>query len=94
MRRIAVLALAAALAGGQAWAQVPDPLPATPGTASEPRLTDFEARIPVAPSLRDATSFTVDGDWSLGADVTVTGDVHLRDDGSEQRVPDRARLLG
>ena len=45
MRRIAVLALAAALAGGQAWAQVPDPLPATPGTASEPRLTELEAQI-------------------------------------------------
>jgi UTP--glucose-1-phosphate uridylyltransferase len=57
-------------------------------------IADFEARIPIAPSLRDATSFTVEGDWSLGVDVTVTGDVHLRDDGSEQRVPDHARLLG
>ena len=57
-------------------------------------IADFEARVPVAPSLRDATSFTVEGDWSLGSDVTVTGDVRLLDEGSEQRVPDGARLLG
>jgi UTP--glucose-1-phosphate uridylyltransferase len=57
-------------------------------------IADFEVRIPVAPSLREARSFTVDGAWSLGSDVTVSGDVHLEDEGSEQRVPDGARLLG
>ena len=57
-------------------------------------IADFEARIPLAPSLRDAHSFTVDGDWSLGSDVVVTGDVRLEDDGSRQHVPDGARLLG
>ncbi len=57
-------------------------------------IADFEARVPVAPSLRDASSFTVEGDWSLGSGVTVTGDVRLTDEGSEQRVPDGARLLG
>jgi len=57
-------------------------------------IADFEARVPVAPSLRAASSFTVEGDWSLGSDVTVSGDVRLADEGSEQRVPDGARLLG
>jgi len=57
-------------------------------------IADFEARVPVAPSLRAASSFTVEGDWSLGSDVTVSGVVRLADEGSEQRVPDGARLLG
>jgi len=57
-------------------------------------IADFEARIPVAPSLRDANSFIVEGDWSLGSDVVVIGDVRLEDEGPGQRVPDGARLLG
>lgn len=57
-------------------------------------IADFDARIPVAPSLRDANSFTVEGDWSLGSDLVVRGDVRLEDEGRGQRVPDGARLLG
>ena len=43
---------------------------------------DFDARFPAgAPSLRDATSLTVRGDWTFGADVVVTGDATLQDAG-------------
>jgi UTP--glucose-1-phosphate uridylyltransferase len=57
-------------------------------------IADFEARIPVAPSLREATSFTVEGDWSLGSGVVIGGDVRLADEGPGQRVADGTRLLG
>jgi UTP--glucose-1-phosphate uridylyltransferase len=57
-------------------------------------IADFEARVPVAPSLRDATSLTVEGDWTFGSDVVVSGDVRLGDEGPGQRVEDGARLLG
>ncbi len=39
---------------------------------------DFDKRFPDgAPSLRDADSFTVDGDWTFGRGVRVVGDVAL-----------------
>ena len=57
-------------------------------------ISDFEARVPVPPSLREAKSFTVDGDWWLGSGIAVVGDVRLDDEGRAQRVPDGARLLG
>ncbi|HUS21169.1 MAG TPA: UTP--glucose-1-phosphate uridylyltransferase [Aeromicrobium sp.] len=57
-------------------------------------ITDFEARIPVAPSLREAKSFTVEGDWTIGSDVVIRGDVRLEDEGPGRRIPDGARLLG
>jgi len=44
-------------------------------------IADFDARFPAVPSLMGARSFTVDGDWSFGADVTVTGDTILKDRG-------------
>jgi UTP--glucose-1-phosphate uridylyltransferase len=52
------------------------------------RLADFEARFPEGPpSLREASSLTVEGDVTFGAgvvvrgDVTVTGPTHV-DDGT------------
>ena len=57
-------------------------------------IADFEARVPVAPSLREANSFTVEGDWWLGSGVVVSGDVRLQDEGPGQHVPDGTRLLG
>jgi UTP--glucose-1-phosphate uridylyltransferase len=40
------------------------------------RLADFEARFPEGPpSLREASSLTVEGDVTFGADVVVRGDV-------------------
>lgn len=56
-------------------------------------MAAFEARFPAGPpSLRDAQSLTVRGDWTFGADVVVTGQAALTDEGSPQRVPDGARL--
>ncbi len=53
-------------------------------------IADFEARVPEAPSLRSARTFTVEGDWTFGAGVTVTGDVVLGPEGGE--VPAGATL--
>lgn len=58
------------------------------------KVDKFLARIPVAPSLRQATSLKVDGDWTFGAGVTVVGDAELSDEGSPQQVPDGATLGG
>jgi UTP--glucose-1-phosphate uridylyltransferase len=53
----------------------------------------FEERFPTGPpSLREATSFVVHGDWTFGADVTVVGDVEVGEDGSSGEVPAGARL--
>ncbi|GAB3037634.1 UTP--glucose-1-phosphate uridylyltransferase [Nocardioides flavus (ex Wang et al. 2016)] len=47
---------------------------------------DFDKRFPEgAPSLREAESFTVDGDWTFGPKVRVVGDVSL-EASSAQRV--------
>ncbi len=58
------------------------------------KVGKFLARIPVAPSLRRATSLKVDGDWTFGAGVTVVGSAELTDEGSPQTVPDGATLGG
>ena len=58
------------------------------------RVADFEARFPDgAPSLRKASSLVVRGDWTFGADVTVTGDARLDDKGPGPRV-DSGSTLG
>jgi UTP--glucose-1-phosphate uridylyltransferase len=45
-------------------------------------LADFEAHFPAgAPSLREATSLQVHGDWTFGRDVRVTGVASLGDPG-------------
>jgi len=44
-------------------------------------ITDFDHRFQAVPSLVGARSLTVEGDWSFGADVTVTGDAVLEDAG-------------
>ncbi|WP_203568504.1 UTP--glucose-1-phosphate uridylyltransferase [Aestuariimicrobium ganziense] len=43
-------------------------------------VDDFEARIPEAPSLRQATSLQVNGDVTFGAGVVVVGDVVVNAD--------------
>lgn len=59
------------------------------------RLEDFEHRFAAgAPSLRQARSLIVHGDWTFGADVTVTGAVTLPDEGTPGRVPDGTVLNG
>ena len=47
-----------------------------------------------APSLSEAASLTVRGDWTFGAGVTVRGHATLADDGTPERVPDGAVLAG
>lgn len=47
-------------------------------------MADFDARFPHgAPSLRDASSLTVRGDWTFGENVVVRGTVVLSDDDGE-----------
>lgn len=45
-------------------------------------MDNFDARFPSgAPSLREATSLTVRGDWTFGADVKVRGDAKVTGEG-------------
>jgi UTP--glucose-1-phosphate uridylyltransferase len=54
----------------------------------------FEARFPRGvPSIREASSFVVDGDVTFGAGVVVRGEVRLHAD-SPTTVPDGAVLTG
>ncbi|MBW3085183.1 hypothetical protein KEM60_01380 [Austwickia sp. TVS 96-490-7B] len=53
------------------------------------RIADFEERFPCgAPSLRQATSLTIHGDWTFGADVVCVGEVSLDDDGEPHALAD------
>ena len=68
------------------------PLPVVSLSGAYRRLDDYQARLPQAPSLRQARSLTVQGDWSFGREVVVEGDVVLGPEGGS--VPDRAVLKG
>jgi UTP--glucose-1-phosphate uridylyltransferase len=49
------------------------------------RVPDFERRFPDgAPSLREATSLKVSGDWTFGSKVQVVGDVSLETAAAER----------
>ncbi len=55
----------------------------------------FDERFPDgAPSLKAAGRFSVNGDWTFGARVSVIGDVTLPDEGSPQKVPAGSTLVG
>ncbi|WP_296141065.1 UTP--glucose-1-phosphate uridylyltransferase [uncultured Tessaracoccus sp.] len=56
------------------------------------KIDAFGARIPHAPSLRDAEAFEVHGDWTFGRDVRVVGRVSLPDEGEARRVDDGTTL--
>ena len=57
------------------------------------KIKDFDARFPAgAPSLRGAERFTVEGDWTFGADVVATGDAHVAEAGSPGDVASGTRL--
>lgn len=61
--------------------------------AAYKKIKDFEARFPQgAPSLKDATSLTVEGDWTFGADVVAAGDAHVTAEGAPGEIPDGTRL--
>ncbi len=51
-------------------------------------ISAFERRFAAgAPSLKQAQSLAVNGDWTFEADVTVLGKVTLPDNGSAEVVP-------
>ena len=51
-------------------------------------VADFEARFPAGPpSLREATSLTVRGDWTFQEDVTVTGVAEVGPEGAPGVLP-------
>ncbi len=52
------------------------------------KVDGFVARIPEAPSLRNATRLKVRGDWTFGASVTVVGVAELSDEGEPRRLED------
>lgn len=55
------------------------------------KIGDFEERFPAGvPSLKEAASLRVDGDWTFGRDVVVVGEVRLGDEGGT--LPDGSRL--
>lgn len=48
-------------------------------------MADFDARFPHgAPSLREASSLTIKGDWTFGKNVVVRGTVVLQDDDGQR----------
>ena len=57
-------------------------------------IQKFEARIPEAPSLKEATALRVTGDWTFGRGVRVVGEAILEDQGEPGIVPDGTRLGG
>jgi len=59
------------------------------------RIADFEARFADGvPSLREATSFSVAGDWTFGTGVRAVGEVALDETGTPDRVADGTVLGG
>ena len=57
------------------------------------KIGDVEARFPHGvPSIRGAESLTVEGDWTFGADVVVTGEAHVGEEGSPGEVADGTRI--
>ena len=62
--------------------QVPDQIPFVELAPCYKLIDDFDERFPAgAPSLAEATSLVVRGDWSFGADVRVVGDAELGPEG-------------
>ena len=61
--------------------QVAESLPYVELASSYKTVGDFDKRFPAGvPSMREASSLRVNGDWTFGADVKVVGDVSLEDE--------------
>lgn len=72
---------------------VVDPLPLVTLGEHYTTLAAFECRFQHgAPSLRQASSLSVDGDWSFGRDVTVVGEAVLGSTPGVRPVPDGATV--
>jgi UTP--glucose-1-phosphate uridylyltransferase len=73
--------------------QLPDAVPFVDLDKRYKLVSGFEERFPAgAPSLREASSFVVKGDWVFGSGVTAVGDVVVGEDGSSGRIEDGTRL--
>jgi len=73
--------------------QMTDDLPFVALAEAYKSIFDFEARFPSGvPSLVEATSLVVDGDWTFGDGVRVVGQARLGADGG--KVPDGIVLQG
>ncbi|ROR73671.1 UTP--glucose-1-phosphate uridylyltransferase [Bogoriella caseilytica] len=76
---------------GRLRATVPAPLVSL--SKAYKTIGAFDARFPAgAPSLREATSLTVEGDWTFGSGVSATGEAHLPATTEPATVPDGAQL--
>ncbi|MFT4008720.1 MAG: UTP--glucose-1-phosphate uridylyltransferase [Nocardioidaceae bacterium] len=62
--------------------QVPDEIPFVDLDGHYKLVADFEQRIPSPPSLADATSLRVTGDWTFEPGVRVVGDAVVTDEGA------------
>lgn len=74
-----------------------DPTPPLVQLAAGPYqlIADFEEHFPYGPpSLREAGSLTVEGDWTFGKEVTVLGDVVLPASETPRQVPSGSVLDG
>ncbi|CAA9339450.1 MAG: UTP--glucose-1-phosphate uridylyltransferase [uncultured Nocardioidaceae bacterium] len=75
--------------------QVAERLPFVDLSGEYKLVHGFEQRFPDGvPSLKDATSLRVEGDWTFGGGVVVVGDVRVGPDGSPGRVEAGTRLEG
>ena len=82
-----------ALADGHRLVQTTDEIPFVDLAKCYKTVDALDARFPGgAPSLANATSFVVQGDWTFGEGVTVVGDVELGPEGGT--VPDGTTLGG
>ncbi len=68
--------------------QVPDRVPFVDLPRAYKLVDDFERLVEEVPSLREASSLRVEGEWTFGTGVRVVGDAALGQDGSPGRVED------
>ena len=75
--------------------QVPAELPFVDLSKEYKLVSGFEKRFPDGvPSLKEAASLRVEGDWTFGPGVVVVGDVRVGPEGSPGRIEAGTRLEG
>jgi UTP--glucose-1-phosphate uridylyltransferase len=75
--------------------QVPEAIPFVDLDPAFKLVADFDARFPEGvPSLREATSFRVRGDWAFEGGVRCVGDVEVGEDGAPGHIPAGTTLSG
>jgi UTP--glucose-1-phosphate uridylyltransferase len=73
--------------------QVPDEVPFVDLDKPYKLIAGFDKRFPAGPpGLKSAQSLRVQGDWTFGSDVTVTGEAVVGEPGSSGEIEDGARL--